>query len=96
MEEFPSISNTGLGGDEHFASHMGASIWVASLPIHFGHSTCELCELVFDDLQEHPWEVVAAAMEEFFFGGAPRVPILESLGENLRFDLYRLCLAMTF
>ena len=39
---------------------------------------------MFDDSQEQQCQVGAAPLVEFIFGGAPRVPSRDFLGENLR------------
>ena len=50
--------------------------------------------LVFDNFQEHQWQVGVGTLADITFGGAPRVPSLDFLGENLRPDLHWLCLTI--
>jgi hypothetical protein len=50
--------------------------------------------LVIDDLQQQPRQVGAAAPAGFISSGALRVPSLDVQGENPRFGLYWLYLAI--
>ena len=50
---------------------------------------------VFGDLQQRSRQAGAAALEDYIFGGASRVPSLDSQSENPRSGLYWLCLAVT-
>ena len=49
---------------------------------------------MFGNSQEQQCEEGAAALEEFIFGGAPQVPSQDFQGENLRYSLHWLCLAI--